>query len=510
MTTESRTPVRVRFAPSPTGHTHLASGRTAMYNFLFARQLGGQFILRVEDTDRKRYVEGAEQELMDSLRWLGLDWDEGPNVGGNYGPYRQSERKAIYQEYAEKLIASGHAYYCFCTPEKLEQERQEAQKRKEPTLYSGTCRALDPAEAAQRVAAGEKHVVRFKMPKEGVTTVRDLLRGEITVENRQLDDAILVKTDGFALYHLAAMVDDHLMKITHVIRGSEWLSSLPLHAQLIRAMGWEEPVWVHLSLFLKPSGKGKMSKRDTTDFLKDGHSIFIKDLEALGYIPEGVVNWMALMGWSYDGFTENFSLDELIEKFSLEKLNPSPAAINFTKLDHFNGTHIRELAAEDLAARLRPYLQSAGYVVEDGLLLKIIPLIRERLTVLTDVIEMAGFYFLETVHPQPADLIAKGLHAEQSLEAARRSYDLLAGLPDMRLETAEPPMRDLVERLGMQAGQVFGILRVAVTGQKVSPPLFESMEIIGKETVLARLRQAITLIEAEVHESTPTIGEKDD
>ena len=221
--TEKMSPVRVRFAPSPTGHTHLGSGRTALYDFLLARQTGGQFILRIEDTDRKRYVETAEQELMDSLRWLGLEWDEGPDVGGPYGPYRQSERKEIYQEYAQKLIEMGHAYYCFCTPQQLEQARQEAQKRKETALYPGTCRHLDPVDAAARVAAGEKHVVRFKMPREGSTTVNDLLRGDITVDNRMLDDSILVKSDGFALYHLAAMVDDYLMKISHVIRGSEWL-----------------------------------------------------------------------------------------------------------------------------------------------------------------------------------------------------------------------------------------------------------------------------------------------
>jgi glutamyl-tRNA synthetase len=492
---DSMRPVRVRFAPSPTGHTHLGSGRTALFDFLLARQTGGQFILRIEDTDRKRYVEGAEQELMDSLRWLGLQWDEGPDVGGPYGPYRQSERKEIYQEHARRLIETGSAYYCFCTPEKLDRERQEAMKRKELPIYAGTCRHLDPAEAARRVAAGEKHVVRFKVPREGSTTVHDLLRGAISVENAHLDDSILVKSDGFALYHLAAMVDDNLMKITHVIRGSEWLPSLPLHALIIRAFGWDEPAWVHLSVFLKPSGKGKMSKRESADLIKDGYSIFVKDLVDLGYIPEGVVNWIALMGWSYDDHTEVFSLPELVEKFSLEKLNPSPAAINFTKLDHFNGLHIRALEAADLAARLRPYLENAGLVVQEPLLLKIIPLIRERLTVLTDVVEMAAFYFRDTVEPAAEDLVAKGLSAAQSAEAARRSYQLLSALPDMCVETAEPPMRELVEQMGYNAGQVFGILRVAVTGQKVSPPLFESMEIIGKDTVLARLRHAITLLE---------------
>lgn len=491
---DSIKPVRVRFAPSPTGHTHLGSGRTALYDFLLARQTGGQFILRIEDTDRKRYVPGAEQELMDSLRWLGLEWDEGPDVGGPYGPYRQSERKEIYQAHAKKLVEIGHAYYCFCSPEKLERERQEAQKRKENALYSGTCRNLNPLEAAQRVEAGEKHVIRFKIPKDSSTTVVDVMRGAITVDNRNLDDSVLVKSDGFALYHLAAMVDDQLMKISHVIRGSEWLPSLPLHALIIRAFGWEEPAWVHLSVFLKPSGKGKMSKRETADAMKDGHSIFIKDLAELGYIPEGVINWTALMGWSYDDHTEFFKLADLVEKFSLDKLNPSPAAINFAKLDHFNGLHVRALDSDDLAARLRPVFEGAGLIVDETILQKIIPLIRERTTILTDVLEMASFYFRETVSPDPVDLVPKGLTPDQTLHAAQRSYEVLSALPTLDPESAEPPMRQVVEDLGLNAGQVFGILRVAVTGQKVSPPLFESMEIIGREKVLDRIRQAIGLL----------------
>lgn len=488
-------PVRVRFAPSPTGHTHLGSARTALYDFLLARKTGGQFILRIEDTDRKRYVPGAEQELMNSLRWLGLDWDEGPDVGGPYGPYRQSDRKEIYQEYAQRLISDGHAYYCFCTPQELDKVRQEAQKNKQPSLYPGTCRNIDPVEAALRVQAGESHVIRFKTPREGTTTVNDLLRGSIQVENRMIDDSILVKSDGFALYHLAAMVDDHLMKITHVIRGSEWLPSLPLHALLILAFGWEEPVWVHLSVFLKPSGKGKMSKRESMDLLKDGHSIFVKDLEDLGYIPEGVLNWVSLMGWSLDGSTEFFTRDDLVRAFTLERLNPSPAAINFTKLDHFNGQHIRSLRDGDLARRLKPYLAQAGYTVDENILLRIIPLVRERLTVLTDVVDIAGFFFVDQVEPDPDELVAKGLSAAQSAEIARKSYDLLSSLPDIRLETVEPVMRTLVEAMGLNAGQVFGILRVAVTGQKVSPPLFESMEVIGREKVLQRVQQAADRLE---------------
>jgi glutamyl-tRNA synthetase len=498
--TETPKPVRVRFAPSPTGHTHLGSGRTALFDFLLARQTGGQFVLRIEDTDRKRYVEGAEQELLDSLRWLGLQWDEGPDVGGPYGPYRQSERKGIYQEYARKLVENGRAYYCFCTPEQLDRARQEAQKRKENYLYPGTCRNIPLEEADRRVADGERHVIRFKMPREGTVTVHDLLRGDITLENRNLDDSILVKSDGFALYHLAAMVDDYLMKITHVIRGSEWLPSLPLHAHIYRAFGWEEPAWVHLSVFLKPSGKGKMSKRETADLMKDGHSIFIKDLESLGYTPEGVVNWVALMGWSYDDHTEFFTMDDLLEKFGLDHLNPSPAAINFTKLDHFNGLHIRAMPVDELARRLLPFFHEAGYRLDDPdaemeLLRGVTPLIQQRLTVLSDAPELAGFFFCDTVDPQPQDLVAKDLTPQQCAEIARRSYQVLAALPDLKLETAEPPMRELVEAVGLSAGQVFGILRVAVTGQKVSPPLFEGMVLIGKDKVLARVQKAIRLLE---------------
>ncbi len=488
-------PVRVRIAPSPTGRVHLGNARTALYDFLLARQTGGQFILRIEDTDRRRYVEGAEQELIDGLHWLGLSWDEGPDVGGPYGPYRQSERKDIYLEYAHKLIETGHAYYCFCTPEELAKSREEQMRRKEPVHYPGTCRNIPPAEAQARVEAGQPHVVRFRVPNEGTTTAVDLLRGPITVENRSIDDYILVKSDGWALYHLAAMVDDHLMQITHVIRGAEWLPTLPLHALIIRAFGWEEPAWVHLSLFLKPSGKGKMSKRESADLMKEGYSIFLKDLRDLGYISEGVVNWISLMGWAYDERTEFFTMPELIEKFSLEKLNPSPAAINFSKLDYFNGLHIRSLALPDLAQRVKPFIEQAGYQPDHATLLKIAPLIQERIGTLADAPEMAGFFFKDQVAPNPEDLVAKGLTPAQSAEAARRSYDVLASLPTITPAAAEPPMRELVDQLGLKAGQVFGILRVAVTGQKVSPPLFESMEIIGKQKVLDRIRQAITMLE---------------
>ncbi len=488
-------PVRVRFAPSPTGRTHLGSGRTALYNYLLARQTGGKFILRIEDTDQKRYVPGAEKELIDSLHWLGIDWDEGSGVGGPHSPYHQSERREIYQDYARKLIEAGHAYYCFCTPERLGMVRREQLSRKENPRYDGLCRRLGPGEAQTRVLKGERHVVRFKVPESGSVTVHDLIRGDITVENSALDDYVLIKSDGLALYHLAAMVDDHLMGISHVIRGSEWLSTFPLHAQIIRAFGWQEPQWVHLSVFLKPKGKGKMSKREASHLIKDGHSIFINDLEALGYIPEGVVNWVALMGWSYDDRTEFFTMKDLVEKFNLAHLNPSPAAINFTKLDYFNGLHIRNLSREDLAHRLAPYITNAGYQLDKDKLYRAIPIIRERLVTLDDVIPVAGFFFKDDVTPNPHDLIGDDLTPTESAKVVQKAYQILVSLPEINKELAELPLRNLVDELNLKAGQVFGILRVAVTGQKASPPLFESMEIIGKDKVLERIQSAIDMLE---------------
>ena len=496
MSTHAAKPARTRFAPSPTGRTHLGGGRTALYDFLVARQTGGQFILRIEDTDRKRYSPDSERELFESLRWLGLQWDEGPEVGGPHAPYHQSQRKDIYLEHAHLLVEMGHAYFCFCSLERLERIRQEQQRRKEPPRYDGTCRRLDPDEAARRVAAGERHVIRFKMPQEGSTTGVDRLRGEITVENRNLDDYIIVKSDGWALYHLAAMVDDHLMEITHVIRGSEWLPTFPLHVHIIRAFGWEEPDWVHLSIFLKPSGKGKMSKRDTADLMNDGFSIYLTDLRDLGYLPEAVVNWTALMGWSYDDRTEFFSMPELIEKFSLDRLNPSPAAINFSKLDHFNGLHIRKLPAPDLAARLRPFFEKAGYhKIDEDKLLKVTPLVQPRIVTLEDALVMGGFFFEEEVYPNLVDLVGDNMTPADSAAALRRAEQILTGLPELRRESSEDAFRALAEELDLSAGQLFGILRVAVTGKTVSPPLFESMGVIGKDTVVRRIRNAIDLLE---------------
>ena len=498
------TPARVRYAPSPTGHTHIGGARTALYNYLLARQTGGQFILRIEDTDAKRSARIYEDEILTALRWLGLEWDEGPDVGGPAGPYRQSERKAIYLEHAMRLIDSGHAYRCFCTRERLDQVRKDLEQRKELARYDRHCRALTPDEARRRADLGESHVIRFRAPDSGTTTVVDQLRGPITIENRTLDDMILVKSDGLALYHLASVVDDHAMRITHVLRGLEWLGTFPLHGLITRALGFEEPIWCHLSVFLKPAGKGKMSKRD----VNSEQSIYVigapglepgqetVGLRELGYVPEAVRNWVALMGASFGDDEEVLSLAAMCERFRLDRLNTAPARVNYEKLDHFNGLYLRRLPPAELAGLIEPYFAAAGLSTSRPALEQIAPLIQERIVTLPDAVAMAGFFFRAEIAPAPEELVAKGLSAAESLAALARARATLAALPAFDHATTEPPLRALAEELGMKPGQLFGILRVAVTGQTVSPPLFETLAILGRETTFARLDRAAELLAA--------------
>jgi len=488
-------PARVRFAPSPTGFLHIGGARTALYDYLLARQSGGSFILRIEDTDQKRYQESAEADYKDALDWMGLAPDEGPDQGGSCSPYRQSLRKNIYQDHAEQLITNGDAFYCFCTPEQLNQVREDQIKRNETPHYDGTCRNLSQEQAAERIRAEESYVIRFKSPKSGKTTVQDLLRGEITVENSNLDDMILIKSNGLAVYHLAAMVDDYLMGITHVLRGSEWLPTFPIHALIYRALGWQEPVWVHLSVFLKPDGKGKMSKRDTELAQEKGLPIFVKDMDKMGYLPESVINWIALMGWSYDDKTEFFTMNDLIEKFSLEKLNPSPAAINFSKLDHFNGLHIRNLSLEDFAARIKPRFENAGLIIEENKFLQIASSIQNRTKKLTEVVDMAGFFFQEDVDLVIDRIISDKLNRSQAAEISKRILVLFNELGEITQESAESSLREIAGELDLKAGQLFGLLREVITGQKVSPPIFDIIPILGREKVLTRLENALEIFQ---------------
>jgi glutamyl-tRNA synthetase len=487
---QKTTPARVRFAPSPTGYLHIGGARTALYDYLFARQTGGSFILRIEDSDRKRYQEAAEADYIQSLDWLGLKPDEGPEQGGPHAPYRQSMRAKIYQDHAQQLIENDRAFYCFCSAERLAAVRKEQIKNNRTPHYDGTCRSLSPEEVENRISAGQPFTIRFKTPREGKTTCRDLLRGDITVDNSTLDDIVLLRSDGLAVYHLAAIVDDYLMGITHVMRGSEWLPTFPIHVLIYRALGWKEPVWVHLSVFLKPDGKGKMSKRDTELAREQGLPVFIKDMEDQGYLPEAVNNWIALMGWSYDDKTEFFTIEDLVKKFSLEKLNPSPAAINFSKLEHFNGLHIRSLDQAEFAARIKPWLEKAGFSPDKATLHQVAGVIQVRTKKLTEVVDMAGFFFREEVELVPERIITDKMSAQQAAEVLTSIMNLFSSLAEVNQESADGALREMAANLGVKAGQVFGLLREALTGQAVSPPIFDIIPILGQAKVMSRLENA--------------------
>jgi glutamyl-tRNA synthetase len=481
-------PVRVRIAPSPTGYFHVGSARTALFNWLFARHQVGKFIVRIEDTDRTRYHPGAIPDLIASLRWLGLDWDEGPEIGGDYGPYFQSERLDLYQHHADWLVEDGHAYKCYCSTERLSALREEQRSRKQDVGYDRHCRYLTAEERAEHEARGITPVVRLKVPLEGETSFEDILYGTITVENRSLDDLVLLKSDGFPTYHLGVVVDDHLMEISHIMRGDEWLPSVPKHILLYQAFGWELPVFAHLPLILAPTGQGKLSKRHG--------GVEIRHFRQQGYLPEAMINYLARLGWSYDDKTEIFSREELIQYFDLSGVNSSPARFSYERLEWMNGYYIRQLGEDDLAERLAPFLIDAGFDVTAVDLRPIVPLIQERLKTLSEVVDRAGFFFQQELACDPALLIGKKMTAEGSWEALQQARAILVALPDFSPETMEPPLRALADELGIKAGQLFGIIRVAVTGTNVSPPLFETLSVLGRTPSLARIDQAIEALAA--------------
>ncbi|MCW5981604.1 MAG: glutamate--tRNA ligase [Bryobacteraceae bacterium] len=490
MTTPAKQ-VRVRYAPSPTGDFHVGGARTALFNYLFARHFNGKFILRIEDTDQSRYKPEAVGWLLNGLQYLGMDWDEGPEAGGEFGPYVQTERLEIYRRYRDQLLEQGRAYRCFCTPERLEAASKEQQRRGGNPGYDRLCRDLDTAESARRAAAGERHTVRFKMPIDGETVVYDAIRGEIRFPNSNLQDTVLMKSDGIPTYHLANVVDDRLMEISHVLRGDEWVSSLPLHARLYEAFGWTPPVMAHLPLILNPAGKGKMSKRE--DRAPDGRvlPVFVRTFEELGYLPEAMINYLALLGWSFDDKTEIMSREELIERFSLERVNAAPAVWNYDKLDHLNGYYIRQLSSDALAERLLPFVRRAGFAVELEYMLKAAPLLQERITRLSDAAKAGGFFFADELPPyDSAELIPQKGDAAMARRVLERARQTLTSV-DFSREALEPALRGDAEALGVKTGQMFQPVRVAVCGKKAAPPLFETLETLGRETCLKRIDQAV-------------------
>lgn len=499
-------PVRVRFAPSPTGHLHIGGARTALLSWLFARHTNGKFILRIEDTDQKRYTEGAIEGLMEAMRWLGLDWDEGPDVGGTYGPYIQSQRLELYQKWAHWLVEQDKAYKCFATEAELEHAREVAQKTRGNTIGSERLhRYLSDEERTRYETERGSYVIRMKMPLEGQTIIYDHVRGKIVFNNEELRDAVLLKSDGYPTYHLAMAVDDHFMEISHVTRSAEWIPSLGLHKQLYDALGWEEPVWVHLPVILNPNGKGKISKRNPPR--RDDGSIIpvmVHEYKENGYLPEAIVNFLTNVGWSFEDDREKFTLQESIENFTLDRIQPSNGAFPVSKLDWLNGVYIREKSHESLTDLVRPFIEKAGYEVDAAKLIAIIPHIQERLQTLADAPALTAFLWVKDFTPAPAeDFIPKKMTAVEVKTILEASYAALERLTDFGWESQETALRELAEKLGIKAGQLFNPLRVATTAQTIAPPLFQSMEVLGREEALRRIQLGIELL-TKVLETNPT------
>jgi len=473
--------VRVRFAPSPTGYPHLGNVRTALFNWVFARHNNGVFILRIEDTDVARLVEGATDVILESLRWLGLDWDE--------GPYFQSQRLELYREVADRLLKQESAYQCYCSTERLESMRQEQMKRKQPPGYDRNCRNLTREQRAAMEAKGIIPVVRFKTPLEGQTPFNDLLHGQIVFENTTLDDFVLLKSDGYPTYHLANIVDDHLMEISHVLRADEWLSSTPRHVLLYQALGWQPPQFAHLPMILGPD-RSKLSKRHG--------ATAITEYREQGYLPEAMFNFLVLLGWALDDKTELLTREEIIKHFSLERISRTAAVFNKDKLDWMNGVYLRGLSLEEFVQRAIPFLErdlptEISRPLDIGYIRQFAPLVQERARTLAETPQLSEFFFIDKLEYDSGLLLSKIDKAEaiKSLQASVASMD---SLKDWNAASLEAVFRPLTEELKLKTSVFFGLLRVAVTGRTAAPPLFQTMEVLGKERCLKRLQSALDRI----------------
>lgn len=502
--------VRVRFAPSPTGPLHIGGVRTALYNYLFARKNNGDFLLRIEDTDQTRFVEGAEEYIIESLKWCGITIDEGQSVGGEYGPYRQSDRKPIYKEYADKLIAAGKAYYAFDTPEELEKmrEKQEAEKVSF-TGYNHQSRTemrnsltLPENEVKLLLETGENIVVRFKMDENEDVEFTDVIRDNVKINTSTLDDKVLLKGDGMPTYHLANVVDDYLMKISHVIRGEEWLPSTPLHILLYRALGWEEsiPQFAHLPLLLKPSGQGKLSKRDGD---KLGFPVFPLEWESPtgeissgyredGYLPEAFVNMLALLGWNPGTDQELFSLEELEEEFSLEKVNKSGARFDPEKAKWFNHHYLQLLDIKEVALMFSDILNENDIAADIDTIEKITGLVKERVNFVHELWDQAYFFFEA---PQEYDeKTVKKRWKEDSADIMNKISEILESVDEFSSAATEETVKKYIEENELGMGAVMNAFRLCIVGEPKGPHLFDIIEIIGKEESLNRIKNAVKMI----------------
>ncbi|CAM3420190.1 glutamate--tRNA ligase [Zobellia roscoffensis] len=497
--------VRVRFAPSPTGPLHIGGVRTALFNYLFAKKHGGDFILRIEDTDQNRYVEGAEQYIIDALNWCGLTFDEGPGIKGDFGPYRQSERKHLYKQYVEELIANGKAYYAFDTAEKLDAHRKDHEAKGKTFIYNWHNRlkldnslSLMPEDVQKRLDEGEDYVVRFLTPPDEKLHLKDIVRGTIEIDTNVLDDKVLFKSDGMPTYHLANIVDDHLMEITHVIRGEEWLPSLALHQQLYDAFGWNAPEFAHLPLIMKPVGKGKLSKRDGE---KMGFPVFpLSWNESIGYKEEGyfseaVVNFLALLGWNPGTEQEIFSLEELVETFSLQRVNKSGARFDPDKTKWYNQQYLQTKSDAELAKLYVDILKQKSISVDekaDDYLEKVVGLIKERAVFVADFWDLSDYFFLApTSYNEKA---VKKQWKEGTPESLNRLVSVLKGISDFSSENVETTVKAWIGKEELSFGKVMPPLRLVIVGDMKGPHLFDIMAMIGKEDSIARIQKAITTL----------------
>ncbi len=484
--------VRVRYAPSPTGLQHIGGVRTALFDYFTARSSGGRFILRIEDTDRERYDAKAVQDIYDTFSWLGIQWDEGPDVGGDYGPYVQSERSDLYREYAQKLLDNGDAYYAYDTAEELITAREEQEGK--GSGYDLRFRDMSEDEKAKYHSRGIQPVVRFKVPLDGSTTFHDSVLGEVTWANEDVNpDPVLMKSDGYPTYHLANVVDDHLMEISHILRAQEWIPSAPLHVLIYNALGWDPPEFCHLPMVMGEDGK-KLSKRHGATSLLEFRSA--------GYLPGAIINYVARLGWSYDDKREIFSKAELEELFSLEKINKAPAVFDYKKLEWLNGVYIRELSSDALFDAVLPFMQEAGVVSapptgdEARILLGAIPLIQERLKYLKDAPILLRFLFGEPAAYGPEDLLPKKLSAEETLSILIAVKPMVGAVPGLSDEENEQKFRSTADELGTKLGNLLMPIRIAITGSRVSPPLFGSIRVLGAELATERIEAAIQLLES--------------
>lgn len=491
--------VRVRFAPSPTGPLHIGGVRTALYNYLFARRHGGIFILRIEDTDQGRLVEGAEQYIMESLEWCGIKVDEGVREGGSYGPYRQSDRKERYRQYVDMLLKSGNAYYAFDTAEELENLRLEHEKKGETFLYNAAVRgtlsnslSLTASDWKLRMATGEPYVIRYMMPENEDISFSDIIRGDIVVNSSTLDDKVLFKSDGMPTYHLANIVDDHLMDITHVIRGEEWLPSLPLHVMLYRSFGWEAPSFAHLPLLLKPTGKGKLSKRDGD---KMGFPVFplywpygetARGYREDGYFPEAFVNMLAMLGWNPGSEKELFSMEELIEAFSLDRVGRSGSRFDPEKARWFNRQYLMMKSDEELAAMFHKEIRARGYDAPFEKVLKLTGMVRERADFVKEMWEQADFFFIAPAE-YDATVVAKRWSGDSPAQIGELT-GLLEQADDFSQAGTESMVKSWIADRGYNTGAILNLFRLLVVGASRGPHLFDITEWLGKEETLRRLR----------------------